>query len=173
MRKILLMAALLYNAGAAAAQTPSGREPICIVDGVQVPAQACGLSQQQPNPDPFARYLFPPELVMAHQQAINLTDRQRAAIQEAMKDAQGKFVDLQFRMSADGEKLQELVRGTSVDEARVLEQVDRVLALEREIKRAQLTLMMRIKNQLTEQQQSALTKLRGSATDGRTRLHVF
>ena len=160
MKKMLLTAMVLCYASAAWAQAPTGREPICIVDGVQMPAHAC-VAPPQRNTDPFARYLFPPELVMAHQQAINLTDRQRSAIQEAIKDAQGKFVDLQFRMSGDGEKLQELIRGTSVDEARVLEQVDRVLATEREIKRAQLTLMMRIKNQLTEQQQAALMKLRG------------
>ena len=160
MNKIVLMTIVLCNVSVVSAQAPAGRESVCIVDGVQVPPQACGAPQQR-GADPFARYLFPPELVMAHQQAINLTDRQRSAIQEAIKEAQGKFVDLQFRMSADGEKLQELIRGTSVDEARVLEQVDRVLATEREIKRAQLTLMMRIKNQLTEQQQTALMKLRG------------
>jgi hypothetical protein len=158
--KKLLMAMLVCYASAARAQAPTAREPICIVDGVQMPPHACGAPPQR-SADPFARYLFPPELVMAHQQAINLTDRQRSAIQDAIREAQGKFVDLQFRMSGDGEKLQELIRGTSVDEARVLEQVDRVLATEREIKRAQLTLMMRIKNQLTEQQQAVLMKLRG------------
>lgn len=112
--------------------------------------------------DPFARYLFPPELVMANQQAINLTDRQRSAIQQAMKDAQGKFIDAQFKMSGEGEKLQRLLQGTSVDEAKVLDQVDRVLTIEREIKHVQLTLMMKIKNQLTAEQQNMLTSLRGS-----------
>ena len=114
------------------------------------------------NEDPFARYLFPPELVMANQQAINLTDRQRSAIQQAMKDAQGKFIDAQFKMSGEGEKLQRLLQGTSVDEAKVLDQVDRVLTIEREIKHVQLTLMIKIKNQLTADQQATLTSLRGS-----------
>jgi hypothetical protein len=116
----------------------------------------------QAQEDPFARYLFPPELVMANQQAINLSDRQRSAIQQAMKDAQGKFIDAQFKMSGEGEKLQRLLQGTSVDEAKVLDQVDRVLTIEREIKRVQLTLMMRIKNQLTAEQQNMLTSLRAA-----------
>ena len=138
--------------------------PICVVDGVVVD---CGTRQPSPQrgpspaDDPFARYLFPIELVMANQQAINLTDRQRSAMQEAMKEAQGKFIDLQFKMSGEGERLQRLLQGSSVDEDRVLDQVDRVLTLEREIKHAQLTLMIRIKNQLTEQQQAALNRLRG------------
>ena len=110
--------------------------------------------------DPLAPHLFPPELVMAHQQAIGLTDRQRSAIQEAMKEAQGSFVEAQFELSGEVENLQRRLQGTSVDEAAVLEQVDRVLALERRVKRAQLTLMVRIKNQLTAEQQAALGRLR-------------
>ena len=115
--------------------------------------------------DPLARYLFPLELVMAHQQAIGLTERQRMAIQQAVKDAQGKFVDVQFAMSGEMEKLQRLLQGTSPDESDVLDQVDRVLSLEREVKRAQLALMVRIKNQLTDQQQAALQRLRGQSFD--------
>ena len=122
--------------------------------------------------DPLARHLFPLELVMAHQQAIGLTDRQRSAIQEAVKEAQGKFVDVQFTMSADMERLQRLLSGTSPDEARVLEQVDRVLSLEREVKRAQLALMVRIKNELTEQQQAALQRLRRQGLDDQIQLNT-
>jgi TonB-dependent SusC/RagA subfamily outer membrane receptor len=110
--------------------------------------------------DPLARFLFSPELVMAHQQEINLTDAQRSAIQRAIVEVQGKFADLQFRMSGEVEKLQLLLQPSSVDEAKVIDQVDHVLAAERDIKHAQLTLMIRIKNQLTEQQQTALAKLR-------------
>ncbi len=113
-----------------------------------------------PGDDPFSRYFFPPELVMAHQQEIALTDRQRVAIQDSMKEAQSKFVDMQFKMTALVETLQQLLRPAAVDEAKVLDQVDRVLSLERDIKRAQVTLMIRIKNQLTESQQATLTKLR-------------
>jgi TonB-dependent SusC/RagA subfamily outer membrane receptor len=110
--------------------------------------------------DPLAHFLFPPELVMAHQKEISLTDTQRSAIQRAIGEAQGAFVDLKFKVTGDVEQLQRLLEPPSVDLAKVMEQVDRVLAGEREIKRAQLTLLVRIKNQLTEQQQAALGKLR-------------
>ena len=113
-----------------------------------------------PDGDPLAGSFFPPELVMAHQQEVGLSETQRLFIQVAMKTTQAKFVDLQFQMSGEVEKLQHLVQSTSVDEAKTLEQVDRVLAVEREIKHAQLALMIKIKNQLTEQQQAALAKLR-------------
>jgi TonB-dependent SusC/RagA subfamily outer membrane receptor len=112
------------------------------------------------QPDPLAKDLFPPELVMANQQAIELTDSQRSAIQGAMREAQSRFVDLQFAVSGEMEKLGQLLGQTRVDEAAVLAQVDRVLAAEREIKRAQLGLMIRIKNQLTAEQQAELRALR-------------
>jgi TonB-dependent SusC/RagA subfamily outer membrane receptor len=129
-------------------------------NGVIIVTTKMGVGRPLAGDDPLARYLFPPELVMAHQQEINLTDRQRSAIQDAMKEGQGKFIDLQFQMSGEVEKLQRIIQATSVDEAKLLEQLDRVLAVEREIKHAQLTLMIRIKNQLTEQQQLALGRLR-------------
>lgn len=110
--------------------------------------------------DPLSKDLFPPELVMANQQAIGLTDNQRSAIQSAMRDAQSRFVDLQFAVSGEMEKLGQLLAQPRVDEAAALAQVDRVLAAEREIKRAQLGLMIRIKNQLSAEQQAELRALR-------------
>lgn len=149
----------------ASAQTPNWRDSSAARDMAVLKQLLQQLQTEQAARanaagDPFARDFFPPELVMAHQQAIALTERQRNAIQDVMKASQEKFVDLQFKMSAESEKLQQLIKGTSVDEAKVLDEVDRVLAIEREVKRAQLSLMIRTKNQLTEQQQAALRLLR-------------
>jgi Spy/CpxP family protein refolding chaperone len=77
-----------------------------------------------------------------------------------VKESQGKFLDAQFKMSAAAEKLGQLIQGATVDEAKVREQVDQVLTLEREVKRAQISLLVRIKNQLTVEQQAQLVKLR-------------
>ena len=98
---------------------------------------------------------------MANQEAIHLTDSQRDSLQHAMADAQGKFIPLQFKMSSEVERLQNLLKKPGpVDEAQVLEQVDRVLAVERDVKRTQLSLMIRIKNMLTPVQRARLTQLR-------------
>lgn len=110
--------------------------------------------------DPMAKYLYPPDIIMSHQQAINLSDSQRTSIGTLMVDAQKNFVPAQFKIAAEMERLQKLIDGQVVDEGKVLDEVDRVLALERDIKRAQLTLMIRVKNLLTPQQQEALSKLR-------------
>ena len=66
---------------------------------------------------------------MQHQGEIGLQDSQRAALQSAIQQAQAKFMDSQWKLSAEGEKLARLLQGATVDETQALEQVDRILAL--------------------------------------------
>ncbi len=113
-----------------------------------------------PGDDPIARAVFPPDLVMKHGQEINLDERQRAAIKEQVQKAQAQATDAQFDLQGESQKLVHLLQGRPVDEAAVLAQVDRVLALERQVKRTQIQLVVRIKNLLTEAQQARLTELR-------------
>jgi hypothetical protein len=110
--------------------------------------------------DPLARLLLPPDLVLSHQQAINLTEQQRQTIQSSMVDTQRQLLDQQFKLNAEVEKLQSFLRSSTPDEAKVLEEMDKVLGAERDIKRAQLSLMVKLKNSLTQQQQSQLEGLR-------------
>ncbi|HXT16266.1 MAG TPA: hypothetical protein VN706_11590 [Gemmatimonadaceae bacterium] len=110
--------------------------------------------------DPFGKFLFAPDFVMSHQQAINLSEAQQKTIKDAVVYAQVALATAQMKTAGEVEKLQSMMQPTTVDEARVLDQVDRVLALERDIKRAQLSLMIRVKNTLTAQQQDALANLR-------------
>ena len=110
--------------------------------------------------DPIAKVVFPPELVMKYSQEINLDEHQRTTIKENVQKAQAKFVDVQFELQTEGQKLARLLQAKPADEAAVLTQVDKVLALEREVKRTQIALVVRIKNLLTDAQQAKLTELR-------------
>ena len=125
-------------------------------------AQGPPPGQRAPSggPDDWGRNFFPPELVMQHQSEIGLQDSQRTALTSAIQQAQSKFMDVQWKLSAEGEKMGRLLQGAQVDEAQVLEEVDRILALEREIKRGQIALMVRIKNTLTPAQQAKLADIR-------------
>ena len=53
-----------------------------------------------------------------------------------------------------------LLKVDPIDEQAVIVQLDRVLALERDVKRAQVTLLVRMKNILTPEQRSRLRELR-------------
>ena len=109
--------------------------------------------------DPFARYLYPPERVMSHAMEIGLDDAQKASIKNEAQKAQHRFLDLQFEMQAESEKLVRLLQESRVNEAGVLAEVDRVLGIEKEIKRAQISLLVRIKNVLTPEQQAKLAEM--------------
>jgi Spy/CpxP family protein refolding chaperone len=117
---------------------------------------------QTPPPDPVGQALFPPEIVMQHQQALGITANQRAAITAAIQKTQNRMLEVQWDMQSATQKLAELLGATPVDETAALAQVDRVLNLERGVKRAQLSLMIRIKNALTREQQAKLKVLRSA-----------
>src|SRR2546422_3047988 len=96
--------------------------------------------QPQPGPDPLAQNLFPPEMVMQHRQALGLTEEQKAAIKDELMKASARFNDLQWQMQDEMETMVNLTRGATVDEQKVLGELDKILAIEREVKRTQLTL---------------------------------
>ena len=106
--------------------------------------------------DTMDEHFFPPELVMKHQRKIDLTPEQRETIKTAALTAQATFTDIQWQLHDEMETMKDLVKEKQVDEQRVLDQLETILNLEREIKRAHLTLMIRIKNTLTPEQQLSL-----------------
>lgn len=117
-------------------------------------------AQQPGGPDPVADNLFPPELVMSHQKAIGLADTQRSYIRDELLKAQTRFTELQWQLQDAVEVMVSLLKQTPVDESQVMNQLDKVLNSERDIKRTQISLMVRIKNKLTPEQQAQLRKLK-------------
>jgi Spy/CpxP family protein refolding chaperone len=116
---------------------------------------------QPPGDDPIGRYLVPPDQIMGHSQELNLQEKQRAAIKAEVQKAQSKFIDAQWDMKEETEKMVRLLQQTPADEARILDQADKVMALEREIKKTQLSMLIRIRNVLTAEQMAKLDALRG------------
>ena len=131
-------ALLLFAAGAAPAQQPP----------------------QPPQPDPVGENLFPPELVMQYQQAIGLSEEQKELIKAEIQKAQARFTDLQWQLQGEVETMASLLRAPRADEQQTLAQLDKILGLERELKRAQFALVVRIKNSLSPEQQARLRELK-------------
>ena len=111
----------------------------------------------------FEKNFFPPELIMLHQDAIGLTPEQQTAIRAEMQKMMAQFTDLQWQGSAATEALATLVSKERPDEKEVLDQLDKVLNLENQIKRLHIGLLIRIKNTLTPEQQTKLRELAGKA----------
>ncbi len=126
-------------------------------------------SAQKPKRDAIAEHLFPPELIMSNQNAIGLDDKQKKAIRAEVQRAQTRFSEVQWRLHDAMEILASLLDQEPTDEAAVMEHLDEVLDAEREVKRMQLTLMIRIKNELNAEQRARLSELRAEKPRGRAR----
>jgi Spy/CpxP family protein refolding chaperone len=125
-------------------------------------APAALSAQQPPAPaDPLAS-LFTPELIMQHRRAIELTDGQRDQITRMIGELQGRVTQLQWELLDEMEQLERILNGPRVDLDRSLDQMERVLDREAQIKRAHLEMLVRIKNLLRPEQQAELTRLKGA-----------
>src|SRR5260370_16140090 len=92
-----------------------------------------GGRQQPTGPDPVTENLFPPELVMAHQKGIDLSDAQEAYIRVELLKAQTRLTELQWQLQDAMEALVALLKQSAADESQVMSQLDKVLSSEREI----------------------------------------
>jgi Spy/CpxP family protein refolding chaperone len=110
--------------------------------------------------DELAQNLFAPDLILKYRQDIGLDDSQSKSLKELVQKAQSKFLDLQWDMQAEAGKLAQLLRAPHIEETAAIAQADKVLGMEREVKEAQLLLLVRIKNLLTPTQQDKLFELR-------------
>src|SRR5438105_14387655 len=81
-------------------------------------------AQQPPGPDPLTENLFPPELVMAHQKAIDLSDGQKTHIRGELLKAQTRFTELQWQLQDAMEALVLLLKQSAADEPQVMSQLD-------------------------------------------------
>jgi Spy/CpxP family protein refolding chaperone len=115
---------------------------------------------EEQSSDPIGEHLFPPELLMQNQQAIGLTDEQRTAIQKEIQTAQSTFTDWQWKLQNEMEHMVSLIKQDHVDEQKVLNQLDQILNIEREIKRTHFALVIRIKNKLTPDQIAKLVEIK-------------
>jgi Spy/CpxP family protein refolding chaperone len=117
--------------------------------------------------DPLAGAFFPPELIMMANAQIGLTPQQQEEVRTRVQKTQARSDELRLRLEAETTALASLARQDRVDEAAVAAQLDRVLAVERDLKHLQIGLLAGIKNLLTPEQ---LGKLRQIARDGGSQL---
>ena len=137
---VALLLALLVATPAAAQEPPRQPEP--------------------PKSPAFEKLLFAPDLVMQHQQEIRLRAEQKQALIAELQQTQADLVPLQFEISEAAEFLTQLFEAPRVDEQEALAAAERVMEIESRIKTRHLSLVIRIKNMLTAEQQAELRRLR-------------
>ena len=149
---VFVMAFLIATAVVAQQPPAQGSAP-------RQPPQAGGMpNHPHPPPDPLAHLLFPPDMIMAHARELKLTDEQKQFMRSEIQKTTATFQDLQWKLQDQVELLHGTMKSSSVNEQQALAQLDKVLEIEREIKRLHIGLAVRLKNRLTPEQQEELHK---------------
>jgi Spy/CpxP family protein refolding chaperone len=136
---------------------------LILMTALMISAVATAQSPPAAATDDIAQNLFPPDLVLKYREVIGLDETQSKTLKGLVQRAQGRFLDLQWDMQAEAGKLSQLLHPPRVDESAALAQVDKVLGMEREVKKAQISLLVEIKNLLTPAQQQKLIDLRSKS----------
>ena len=153
---LLLMAVTLVLLGvvtAGAQQPPPPPDPTNQPDQPRTPSP-------HPHHDPLGDAIFPPEMIMAHQRELALTDEQKTYMRGEINKTSARFNELQWQLQDAMEALGITMKENVVNEQQALAQLDRVLDSEREIKRLHMELAIRLKNKLTPEQQLKLQGMR-------------
>jgi Spy/CpxP family protein refolding chaperone len=123
-----------------------------------------------PPMDPLGDVMFPPDMIMGHAREIGLTDEQKAFMRGEIQRTTTHFLELQWQLQDAMEALHLTMKPSAVDEQQALSQLDKVLDIERQIKRLHFSLGIRLKNQLTPEQQGKLRGMRmAPAPEGQPR----
>ena len=136
-----------------------------VMIGILFMVFSMGLGLGQDNgTDPLQRHLFSAESIMRNQSELQLDKEQRSYMVEQIQETQSEFTSLQWELQDEVGRLSGLLENPEAPERDVLMQLDKVLDLEKAIKRSHLRLAVRMKNRLTEEQR---VKLRASRDAGR------
>lgn len=113
-----------------------------------------------PRQENLGDILVPPEMVMRFATEVGIDDAQKQAIRAEMQKVQERFPDLQQNLQKEVAALAEIARQDATLPDKALAQLDKVLDAEREIKRAQLSMVLAIRGKLKPEQWTKLRELR-------------
>jgi Spy/CpxP family protein refolding chaperone len=136
--KVLLLATCLGVTALAQAQTP-------MVDKGKLKLIGLGL--------------YPPDLIMRHQQQLDITDDQRATISQAVAAFQAEVSELQWNLQNGQQQLKQALDANPIKLEDSLAQAESVLAMESSFKLAHFRLLITIKNSLTDEQVATIDGL--------------
>ncbi len=118
-----------------------------------------------PRADMFKGKLFPPNVILEHRADLNLTREQFTAIKAAVVEVQANIAEFEWDMQEAHQSIMAELDQSPVDEKRVLKHVSDVLAAENQVKKQQMTMLIRLRNLLTPDQVAYLESFAGQSRD--------
>jgi len=120
-------------------------------------ASAQGMDTQK---DVFKGRLFPPNIILEHQDALKLSKEQYTAIKAAVVDVQASVAEHEWDMREAYQQALLQLDESPVDEDKVLASVASVLQAENKVKQLQMIMLIRLRNLLTDEQMEYLQSVR-------------
>ena len=102
--------------------------------------------------DVFKGKLFPPKIIMQHREDLGLTKKQFTAIRGIVVEVQTGIAEHQWDMQEAYRRVLSNLDESPIDEKQVLENIRAVLMAENQVKLSQVTMLIRLRNLLTDEQ---------------------
>ena len=102
--------------------------------------------------DVFKGKLFAPNIILEHQDALDLTKDQFTAIRAAVVEVQANVAEYEWDMREAYIRMMTELDAVRIDEDKVLEYVRTALLAENEVKQLQVAMLIRLRNLLTKEQ---------------------
>ena len=113
----------------------------------------CGVTAAaEQEEDVFRGKLFPPMVILQHQDALGLSKEQFKAIKAAVIEVQANVAEHEWDLREAYQAVMRELDSTPIDENRVLEHVDAALLAENAVKKEQVAMLIKLKNLLDDEQ---------------------
>ncbi len=102
--------------------------------------------------DVFKGKLFAPNIILENQDALDLNKEQFTAIRAAVVEVQGSVAEHEWDLREAYMKVLADLDEVPIDEDKVMENVEAALLAENKVKQLQVTMLIRLRNLLTDEQ---------------------
>lgn len=113
-----------------------------------------------PQNDVFKGKLFPPNVILEHQDELNLSKEQFTSIRAAVVEVQAAVAEHEWDLREAYQRAMADLDESPVDEEKVLQSIEAALLAENEVKQLQVAMLIRLRNLLTDEQMAYLQSLR-------------
>ncbi len=113
-----------------------------------------------PKADEFKGKLFEPNVILENQNELGLSKQQFTDIRQAVVEVQAGVAGHEWDIAEAYQNIMAELDKSPIDQAQVLEHVDAALRAENEVKKLQVSMLIQLKNLLTEDQVEYLESVR-------------
>lgn len=133
--------------------TKNGRLALLLALGLALGlAIAAPAMAQQGKDEPFKGKLFPPNVILEHKDQLSLTKQQFTEIRAAVVEVQSGVAEHEWDMAEAYQAMMAELDRETIDEAVVMKNAEAALLAENEVKKKQISMLVRLRNLLTDEQ---------------------